>query len=643
MTRRVYLTQRPWEELQSLFVARIRESARLGVEVIPTTEALGRITAEALRARISSPHYHASAMDGYAVRSEMTFGASESNPVVLPKAEAIPVNTGYPLPKGKDAVVMIEDVHETDEGYVIIKAVAPWENVRPVGEDIVLGEMVLPQHHRITPVDLGALLASGILRVPVFARPRVGFIPSGSEIIDITRNPDKVELAPGEIVEFNSQVITGMLHEWGCTSKVYPVVPDEPDLIKQALLEAIAENDLVIINAGSSAGSKDFTADVIEELGELLAHGAAIKPGKPVILGMVQGVGVVGLPGYPVSAIVAAEIFIKAAVGALQNWEPPSSPKIKATLTKKLVSAPGAEEFVRVRVGQVGDKVMATPIARGAGLIMSMVKADGMVRVPRLSQGYASGETVEVELFCTPEEVADTVLLAGSHDLVLDELDSFLRGYGSRTRLSIASIGSLGGILALAKGEAHLAGAHLLDPDSGEYNWPFIRRYLRNVPVKVFNLVYRMQGFIVPPGNPKNITGFEDYARADVTIVNRQRGAGTRILLDSKLAELGIDPTAVKGYDREEYTHTGVAVAVSAGVADVGLGIKAAATALGLDFIPVAEERYDLIVPCEFLETPKVQRVLQALQDPAFREFIASIPGYDPRQMGEELDDPERS
>ncbi|MBO8126282.1 MAG: molybdopterin biosynthesis protein [Firmicutes bacterium] len=642
MTRRVYLNQKPWEELQQLFVQRIKASkVKLATETVPVADALGRITAEPVRAKINSPHYHASAMDGIAVRSEDTFGASEATPITLPFKAAIPVNTGNPLPHGKDAVVMIEDVHETSEGYEIIKAVAPWENVRPVGEDIVKGEMILPPNHKIGPADIGALLASGVLQVQVKAVPRVGFIPSGSEITDLTQCLEKTELEPGEIVEFNSHVIKGLLRQWGCETTVYPVVEDDPDLIAAALTKAVAENDLVVINAGSSAGSKDYTADTIERLGELLAHGAAIKPGKPVMLGMIQDKPVIGLPGYPVSAIVAAELFLKAAVGALQGWNPPGYPTMDAQLTQRVVSNPGAEEFVRVRLGQVGDKVLATPIARGAGLIMSMVHADGMLRVPRLSQGYPAGAQVKVELFRKPEEIAQTIVLAGSHDLVLDELDSYLRGRFGDARLTVAPIGSLGGLLTLAKGEAHLAGAHLLDPETGEYNWPFIRKYLANLPVRVFNLVYRMQGFIVPPGNPKGITSFEDLKRADVTIVNRQRGAGTRILLDSKLAELEIDPGEVKGYEREEFTHTGVAVAVSAGVADVGLGIQAAAQNLGLDFIPVAEERYDLIIREEFLDTPKVQRVLEVLRDPVFQDLINSLPGYDARQMGEELYDSE--
>lgn len=640
MTRHVYLQQRPWEELQEHFITKIKESPRrLAVEEIPSHEALGRITARAVKAQISSPHYHASAMDGFAVRSEETFGASEANPITLRPEQAIPVNTGHPLPKGKDAVVMIEDVHQTPEGLEIIQALAPWENVRPVGEDIVIQEMVLRQNHRIGPADVGALLAAGILRVQVKAIPQVGFIPSGNEITDITTQPQKVSLEPGEIVEFNSHVISGLIQEWGGKTQVYPVVSDEPEKIKAALQKAVSENDLVIINAGSSAGSKDFTADAISELGELLAHGAAIKPGKPVMLGLIDSTPVIGLPGYPVSAIVAAELFIKAALSTIQGWQAPQRPMVQANLTKRVVSGPGAEEFVRVRLGQVGDKVLATPIARGAGLIMSMVNADGMLRVPRLSQGFPAGAEVSVELYRTLAEINQTIVLAGSHDLVLDELDNFLRGQGGDLRLSVAPIGSLGGLLTLAKGEAHLAGAHLLDPDSNEYNWPFIRKYLADTPVRVFNLVHRMQGFIVPPGNPKGISSFEDLVREDVFYVNRQRGAGTRILLDSKLEEMGLEAAGIKGYEREEFTHTGVAVAVSAGVADVGLGIQAAAQVLGLDFIPVSEERYDLIIREEFLETPKVQAVLAVLKDPEFQSLVDNMPGYSARQIGEELHD----
>lgn len=640
MTRRVYLQQRPWEELQALFVERIRAlGTKLPAERVPTTAALGRITAEAVRAKINSPHYHAAAMDGIAVRSEDTFGASEVSPVILPKDKAVLVNTGHPMPLGKDAVVMIEDIHEHADGYEIIQSVAPWENVRPVGEDIVAGELVVAQNHRITPADVGAFLASGILEVAVKARPQVGFIPSGSEIVDITNHPNPEELQSGQIVEFNSQVIKGYISEWGGETRVYPVVPDDLEAIKAALRQGVAENDIVVINAGSSAGSRDYTADAIEGLGELLAHGAAIKPGKPVLLGIIDSKPVIGLPGYPVSAIVAAKLFLQAAISTLQGWVAPAHPVIQAQLTKRVISSSGAEEFVRVRLGQVGEKVLATPISRGAGLIMSMVEADGMLRVPRMSQGFGISAQVPVELYRTPAEIAQTIVLAGSHDLVLDELDNFLRGEGGDERLSVAPIGSLGGILTLAKGESHLAGSHLLDPETGKYNWPFISRYLQGIPVRVFNLVYRMQGFIVAPGNPKGITSFADLVRPDVAFVNRQRGAGTRILLDGRLEELGLDSGQIQGYEREEFTHTGVAVAVSAGVADVGLGIQAAALALGMDFIPVAEERYDLIIREEFVDSPKVQRVLGALANTEFQRLVDSMPGYSARQMGEELHD----
>ena len=633
LKREIYLEDLPWEEALEIYLAHLEGvgATKPGpAEVVAVEESLGRVTAAPVYARLSSPHYHAAAMDGFAVKASLTFGASETSPVRLAVgSEAVAVDTGDPLPAGCDAVIMIEDAHFPSPGVIeITHPVYPWQHVRPMGEDIVATEMILPAHHRIRPVDLGGLLAGGVSEVAVYPRPRVAILPTGSEVVE-----PGGELKPGSVIETNSRVLAGLVAEWGGIPLRKGITPDDFTALSRAVRGALEEADLVLVIAGSSAGSEDFTAKVIAHLGRVLVHGVATKPGKPVILGEINAKPVIGVPGYPVSAYLCAELFIKPLLYRKVGLLPPERPKAQAVLSRKLVSTLGIEEFVRVKLGQVGEKIMATPISRGAGLTTSLIRADGIVRVPRLSEGYGAGETVTVELLRPLEEIRETTVVIGSHDLALDVLGNYLRLLHPRASLSSAHVGSLAGLGALKRGEAHLAGTHLLDEETGEYNITYIRRLLPGVPVVLVNLVYREQGLIVAKGNPKGIKGIADLARPDVTFVNRQRGAGTRVLLDYYLKKLGIDPAQINGYEREEYTHMAVAAAVAGG-ADAGLGIRAAALALGLDFIPLAEERYDLCIPKAYWDTPYIQRLLEAMQHPGFRREVEALGGYDLRDCG---------
>ncbi|TLN19643.1 molybdopterin biosynthesis protein, partial [bacterium] len=588
-------------------------------------------TAEPVFARISSPHYHASAMDGIAVRAADTFGASETSPVRLKIGrQAFPLDTGDPLPAGCDAVIMIEQVHRPAEDEVeIIAGAAPWQHIRPLGEDMVATEMVVPANHRLRPVDIGGILAGGKTEVAVRAIPRVAVLPTGTELVQ----PGD-ELKPGSIIEFNSRVISGLVSGWGGQPIRYPITVDDYAGLKDVVAQALAENDIVVINAGSSAGSEDFTAAVIRELGEVLVHGVAIKPGKPVILGHAAGKPVIGVPGYPVSAVLNCELFLRPVVAAKAGIEPPGREKMTAVFSRKVISPQGVDEFVRVKLGAVGDKIVATPVSRGAGVLTSLIRADGIVRIPRHLEGFDAGTPVEVELLRRPEEVAKTTVVVGSHDITLDVLANHLRVLTPDRSLSSAHVGSLGGLLALKRVEAHMAGIHLLDEATGEYNIPYIKRMLAGLPVVVVNLTYREQGLLVPRGNPKGIKEIKDLARPDVSFINRQRGAGTRILLDYHLQKLGIKPDEINGYDREEYTHMTVAAAVAGGGADAGLGILAAARALELDFVPVAQERYDLVIPEVYWDTEYVTSVLAVLNREKFRRDVLALGGYDLRDMG---------
>ncbi|HHW01249.1 MAG TPA: molybdopterin biosynthesis protein [Thermoanaerobacterales bacterium] len=632
--RDVYLDNMPLEEAKKLFFEELREAGVLKPrepEILDVRKALGRITAEPVFAKISSPHYHAAAMDGIAVAAKDTFGADESNPIRLKEGINFKyVDTGDPLPPGCDTVIMIEEIHPVGDGEVeIIKPCSPWDNLRGIGEDIVATELIVPENHRLRPQDLGAILAGGHVQVAVRRKPVVAIIPTGTELVS-----PGMTLKPGDIIEYNSSVLAGFVEEWGGQVLVMEKVEDDYEKIRQRVKEALERADAVIINAGSSAGSEDYTSSCIAELGKLLVHGVAIRPGKPVMLGRIGDKPVLGIPGYPVSAALTMNLFVKPLLYLMQGIPAPVPEKIEAVMSRRVVSSIGTEEFLRVKLGRIGERVCASPLSRGAGVIMSMVRADGIVRIPALKEGLEAGERVEVELLRPAYEIENTVVITGSHDITLDLLASEVKKYYPELNVSSAHVGSMGGIMALKRGEAHMAGMHLLDLDTGEYNVPYLKRYLPERGIVLVNLVRRQQGIMVQKGNPKGIKGIEDLKRPDVLFINRQRGAGTRLLLDLKLKELGISPHEIRGYDREEYTHMAVAAAVAGGSADAGLGILAAANALDLDFIPVSPEEYDLAIPEEFYHLDSVKKMLSVINTAEFKKKVEALGGYDTRDTG---------
>lgn len=655
MSRDIYLESLPLQQALAVWLKKLDSEGALrplSGERIPVIDSIGRVTAEAVAAKISSPFYHSSAMDGYAVRFAETFGASERNPKRLQIGEqAVYVDTGDPMPDGFTAVVMIEDVNiikstysspvtsplaKGNEGVAapedieIISPMTPWQNVRVIGEDIVATELILAENQVIRPVDVGAMLAGGHIDVIVRRRPKIVVIPTGTEIVE----PGS-DLKKGDIIEYNSRILAGLVSEWGGDPVRFGIISDNLEELKKAILAAHSMGDMIVANAGASAGSEDFTSKAISDLGEVVVHGVNIKPGKPVILGWVKGKPVLGIPGYPVSAYITFVLFAKPVIYKWQGIEAEEPETLKAKISRQVASPLGQEEFLRVKVGKVGDHFIATPVTRGAGVLMSLVRADGFLRVPAMSEGIGAGSEVEVELLRSRSDIVNTIVCIGSHDNALDLLANALKKRCPRYSLSSAHVGSMGGLMALKKGEAHIAGTHLLDEETGEYNVAFVKKILSGRGVLLINLVYREQGLLVPRGNPKNIRGFEDLKRGDVVFVNRQSGAGTRLLTDKYLRELGINPAGVRGYDREEYTHMGVASAVLTGVADTGLAILASAKALGLDFIPVAKERYDLVLPQNFLGLDAVGQLLRIIrEDGEFRETVAGLGGYDISDMG---------
>ena len=631
--RTVYLSNLSLKEAGEKWLSELAKQdllAPLAGETVPVDDSLHRVTAEPVFALASSPHNHCAAMDGFAVRFTDTVNASEAEPLRLSLAsQALPLDTGDPMPEGFDTVIMIEDVDPVSREEIEITSPAtPWQHVRTVGEDIVATELVLPENQLIRPVDLAAMLAGGVTGVKVRPRPVVSIIPTGSELVQ----PGS-ELHRGDIIEFNSRLLAGMAAEWGARAVRHEIVPDDFEELKRTIADAAQNSHIAVINAGSSAGREDFTMHAIRELGEVLVHGVRIRPGKPVVLGVVDRTPVLGIPGYPVSAVLDMELFTRPLVYRLLGRSEPARRKVSARMPRKIASGLGAEEFVRVKVGKVGDNLVATPVERGAGALMSLVRADGLLRIPEDSEGVKADQTVTIELLKELDDVKNTIIVLGSHDISLDILASELRKSYPSLTLASAHVGSLGGLMALKRGEAHLAGTHLLDEKTGDYNISYIQRYLGD-DVRLVNLVFRQQGLIIDAGNPKNIAGVEDLVRDDIIFINRQKGAGTRVLLDYKLKQSDIDAVDISGYEREEYTHMAVAAAVKDGAADAGLGILAAARALKLDFIAVATERYDLAIPDRHFDSDMIQALLSVIRTRGFQDRVMELGGYDTSQTG---------
>jgi molybdenum cofactor synthesis domain-containing protein len=632
--RQTYRNLKPLHEAQEIFFSRFKDFL-MRPEIVPVRQALGRLLVAPVKAARSVPAYNAAAVDGIAVRASATFSAFPETPVWLSAGiDAIQVNTGDPIPGGADAVVMIEKVELANGRCEIRESVYPWQNVRKTGEDIIKGEILLPAYHRIRSYDQGALLAAGILSVEVFRKPRVLVIPTGDEVMQPEEARDPIQ--PGVILEVNGQVLMSMVSECGAESTLAKAAPDDLESIKEAITSGLAAGyDVILTIAGSSAGSEDFTPTALAQLGELLVHGVTVMPGKPTLLAAVRDRPVVGVPGYPVSAVVSFREFVRPLLYQIQGLQAPGPEKIEAFMGRKLPSKPGLEEHVRVILGKVGERVIALPLAGGAGMMTSLVRADGILRIAPQISGYPEGEKVTVELLTSEKALSGRLLVIGSHDLTIDLLASAVkeRSEGKIT-ISSSNIGSMSGLLAIDKRIAHLAGSHLLDTQTGDYNRSYIHQYLTKTPVTLVTLVHRWQGLMIARGNPKSIQGIADLARSDISLINRQAGSGTRILLDYELQKAGLDPAAIPGYRSEEYTHMSVAMAVTSGRADVGLGILAAAQALNLDVIPIARERYDLIIPTDLLEDERVVLLLEIVRSSKFIEQVLALGGYEVEETG---------
>lgn len=627
-----YLTNVPLDEARGEYLARLQENGFAGqTEMVSVQNAFGRITARAVYAAICAPHYAASAMDGIAVHAKDTFGATETTPVRLTPQQYMVVDTGDPVPEDCDAVIMVEDiVRGEDESVTIYAAAAPWQHIRQIGEDICAGEMILASYMEVTPAAIGAMIAGGVLEIEVIKKPVIGIIPTGDEIVAPCADPK-----PGDILEFNSSIFSAMVQEWGAEAKTYPIVPDRFDAIREMVAGAADECDIVLLNAGSSAGREDYSVSVIRELGDVVYHGIAIKPGKPAILGLRGAVPILGVPGYPVSGIIVIEELLKPLVAEWFHSNMAPAQLATATLTRPVVSGLKYQEFVRVHMGEVGGKLTASPLSRGAGVVSSFMKADGILEVPQGTEGYEAGEEVQVRLLSTPEKLQNTLVVIGSHDPLLDEVADMMHRADPTVFMSSSHVGSMGGIMAIRRGEAHAGGCHLLDTETGVYNLSFLKKYFPNGGIRLVRCVGRQQGLMLAKGNPLDIKGFADIAKNGVRYVNRQKGSGTRVLMDYLCEQYAVNVSDIYGYEREELTHTSVAAQIANGSADAGMGIYSAAQLYDLDFLPICIEEYDLIITDHAWETPVVQQLIATLKSPAFREKMLAMGGYTVDHPGE--------
>jgi putative molybdopterin biosynthesis protein len=637
LKRNVYLNMKTLPQAREIVDTQFSVAKVLTVETIAVPEAVGRVLAEPVFAAVSAPNFNAAAMDGLAVAAQITFGASEAATRELTIGrDAFYVNTGNVMPRETDAVIMIEHVNVIDADHISIdKPVFPWQNVRKVGEDIVATELLFPQNHIITPYCVGALLTGGVFKVPVKKKPKILIIPTGSELVD-WRSGSLDDIKPGQVLETNSFVLGSLIENSGGTFSRHEMLADNSETIKTVVAAAVKEDyQMILILGGSSAGSEDYAKSVILDLGSVMVHGVTIMPGKPVVIGKVKDKPIFGIPGYPVSAIIAFEQFVRPLMNRMLGQPDPSIQTVEVEPTRKIASKLGVEEFLRVKLGQVGDRIVATPLPRGAGCITSITEADGIIRIPNHIEGLKDNETATAELLRPLSRIRHTIVVVGSHDNTLDVLADSIKAKYSHLTLSSSHVGSMGGLMAIKRGVCHLAGSHLLDTEDGSYNISYIKKFLPGIDVQLVNLVYRDQGLIVSKGNPKGIKGIDDLARGDIAFINRQAGSGTRILLDYRLNRMGIHPEQITGYQHEEFTHMAVAVAVLSGTVDAGLGIYAAAKALNLDFIPVVTEQYDLIIPAVHFESENIQRLLETIKSAEFKRRVHTLGGYSTEKTGE--------
>ncbi len=584
-------------------------------EKIPIIQAAGRVVAKPVYARYTVPEVNISAMDGIAVRSRDTVGAADQTPIMLDHFTR--VNTGNIVPPEFDAVIMIEDTWETGDRFQVRKSAAPWQYIRHAGEDIRENRLVLPRGHLIRAFDIGALATYGITQVEVKA-VQVGIIPTGSELVPLGVHP-----GPGQVVESNTVMAEVFLSTMGTHCTRFPIVPDDPKLIAEALRLAIKSNDLVIISAGSSAGTRDFTAGVISSLGDLLFHGVAVKPGKPMMLGRIDGKPVLGLPGYPLAAQTILREF---AAPLLESWGFAPAPRypLRVRLSQPLNSDLGFDVFVPVFVGRIGSTFWGIPHHRGHGVQMATVKANGYTHIPASLEGYKAGSELEVFLTTDPGSIERTLILTGSLDPAIEELANLVHDEGLFIHAS--NVGNIGALLALKRNACHAAPMDLpalsLLPES-----QFLMQHLPAQDIAFIHIATIEQGIASRDG-----LVLEDLFK--VRFINTRKGTPTRMVFDALLNSRSVEPSRIDGYLQEVNGPQAVAAAIRNGFADAGVCTSSVAEAYGLQFVPIANEDYELAVKHEMLNDSRICTLVSLIKSPAYTTILEKTGGYDCSQTG---------
>jgi putative molybdopterin biosynthesis protein len=591
-----------------------------GIETVPLMQSLGRVVAAPVYATYSVPEVNIAAMDGIAVRSSDTLGAAEQSPVTLDHVAR--VNTGNIIPPGFDAVVMIEETWNQGGRFQVRKAAVPGQHIRMAGEDIREGQLVLAPGHQVRAFDIGALATYGIIELDVRA-VKVGIIPTGSELVPLGVRP-----APGQVVESNTLMAQVFVGEMGASCTKYPIVPDDPEKIGETLGSAIVSNDLVVISAGSSAGTRDFTAGVIESLGELVFHGVAMKPGKPAMLGRIGGRPVLGLPGYP---LAAQTVLRELAAPLLESWGLRAPPRclMRARLSQALGSDLGFDEFAPVSIGRIRDTLWGIPHSRGSAVQMATVKANACVHIPAQAEGFDAGQELEVTLTTDPDSIERTLLLVGAMDPTLGELASLAHARG--LFLHAGRAGNLGGLLALRRGCCHAAPLGLPPPDLLPF-CGFIGRYLPEDRLAFIHIASIPVGIASLQG-----LGFGDLT--GVRYINAKKDSRPRLILDALLASRGIDPSLIDGYSRESASPRDAVGAVRAGLADATLCTPEVAAGTSLSFQPVTCEDYGLAIPADLLGDPRIGSLRDLVNSRELRLRLEEL-GYDTSQTGVMMDLP---
>lgn len=608
---------------------------RREVEQVPLSECYGRVLARNVYSKVDVPGFDRASMDGYAVKAKDTWGADEEEPkslkiagvihagrqpsVAVEPGTAVEIATGAVMPRGANAVVMVEHTDTAGEIVNVRKPVSPGENVMHTGADVMMGELVLREGTRLTPREISVIAAVGLSVVSVYRRPRVGIISTGDEIA-----APGTALKPGQIYDVNAYAVGAGVLEDGGVPVYLGIVRDEPQAFREALAAASQKVDVILTSGSTSAGASDMMSGTVTGMGRVLVHGIKIKPGKPTIIGEAGGRPFIGLPGYPSSALTIFNEVAAPLIRYMAGLREADLPRVGARMAVRARSEGGREVLQPVGIIRSADGSLAAyPIEKGSGAVTSLLDADGYVEIGEHTHVLEEGEPVEVTLFSDKIAFPD-LLIIGSHCLGIDIITEMMaaKGYSVRS----INVGSAGGLRAIRKGIADVAGVHLLD-ESGVYNRPF----LAGIDGDLVKGYVREQGIILPKGNPLKIQGIADLIGK--RIINRTAGSGTRTLLDLELKKLAAERhvpvdeiiEAIEGYDVEAKTHSAVASAIMTGKADAGLGIRIVADQNGLDFVPLRNEEYDFVIRREQADKPAVKAFLEILRSDEFRSRLKTL------------------